>query len=317
MFRSARRMWKDDTMKPTIFVHTNEKQIVGALVSKYSFERFASDPSAFEVKLIETRAYDWMNEYEGRLYLRDGLKREWLNHDLQSFTVLRFAPPELMHYQGRSLVVDPDVFCISNVNDLLARDMRGTSLMARHRAGTKKDVWASSVMLLDNPKLTHWSVRRNFEEMFECKRDYMKWITLQLEPAGSIGELETFWNDFDKLTPETRMIHNTKRQTQPWKSGLPVDFRPPESKGSLKPKNIYNRVRRALFGDYGMLGTYDKHPDPNQERLFFALLRECYDKGIVTEAMIRNEMKHNHVRHDALDLVRKTPTLDERPLFAA
>jgi hypothetical protein len=28
-------------------------------------------------------------------------------------------------------------------------------------------------------------------------------------------------------------------------------------------------------------------------------------------------MKHNHVRHDALDLMRRTPTLDERPLFAA
>jgi hypothetical protein len=33
--------------------------------------------------------------------------------------------------------------------------------------------------------------------------------------------------------------------------------------------------------------------------------------------MVRNEMKHNHVRHDALDLLQKTPTLDERPLFAA
>jgi hypothetical protein len=304
-------------MKPAIFIHTNEKQIVGALVSEYSFRRFAADPAAFDVRLIETRSYGWMKDYEGRLYLRDGLKRQWLNEDLQSFTVLRFAPPELMNYQGRSLVVDPDVFCISNVNELLTRDMKGASLMARHRAGTKEQVWASSVMLLDNPRLTHWNLRRNFEEMFEFKRDYMKWITLQLEPQNSIGLLETVWNDFDKLTPETRMIHNTKRQTQPWKSGLPVDFRAPESKGNWTPKNVYHRVRRALFGEYGMMGTYKPHPDPNQERLFFGLLRECYDKGIVTEAMIRDEMKHNHVRHDALDLIRRTPTLAERPLFAA
>jgi hypothetical protein len=304
-------------MKPCVFIHTNEKQIVGAIVSKYSFERFASDPSSFDVKLVETRTHDWMKAREGQLYLRDGLKRTWLNEDLQSFTVLRFTPPEIMGYQGRSLVVDPDVFCISDVKDLLNRDMQGKAIMARHRAGSKAEVWASSVMLLDNQKLTHWKVEENFEEMFRFERDYMKWITLQLEPAGSIGLLETFWNDFDKLTPETRMIHNTKRQTQPWKSGLPVDYRPPESKGSFKPKNIYHRVRRALFGDYGMLGTYDRHPDPNQERLFFGLLRECYEKGIVTEAMIRNEMKHNHVRHDALELLKATPTLDERPLFAA
>jgi hypothetical protein len=304
-------------MKPAIFIHTNEKQIVGALVSEYSFKRFAADPDAFDVRLVETRSYDWMKAYEGKLYLRDGLKRQWLNEDLQSFTVLRFAPPQLMDYHGRSLVVDPDVFCISNINDLLTRDMKGTSLMARHRAGTKEQVWASSVMLLDNQKLMHWKLRENFEEMFEFKRDYMKWITLQLEPQNAIGLLETVWNDFDKLTPDTRMIHNTKRQTQPWKSGLPVDFRAPESSGNWTPKNVYHRVRRALFGEYGMMGTYKRHPDPNQERLFFGLLRECYDKGIVNEAMIRQEMKHNHVRHDALELIRNTPTLAERPLFAA
>ena len=94
-------------MKPCVFIHTNEKQIIGALVSKYSFERFASDPSSFEVKLVETGKYDYLKSHEGRLYLRDGLKRSWLYNDLQSFTVLRFTPPELMGYQGRSLVVDP------------------------------------------------------------------------------------------------------------------------------------------------------------------------------------------------------------------
>ena len=304
-------------MKPIVFVHTNEKQIIGAIVSKYSFERFAADATAFEVRLIETGRYDWMKSYEGRPYLRDGLKRQWLNEDLQSFTVLRFAPPELMNYEGGSLVVDPDVFCISSINELLARDMQGAAIMARHRTGTKEDAWASSVMLLDNAKLKHWDVRRNFEEMFTFQRDYMKWIMLLLEPQDSIAKLESVWNDFDRLTPETRMIHNTKRQTQPWKSGLPADFRAPESSHALTPKNIYHRVRRKLFGEYGLMGSYKTHPDPNQERLFFALLRECFDKGLVTEAMIRHEMKHNHVRHDALDLVRRTPTLDERPLFAA
>jgi hypothetical protein len=304
-------------MKPTVFVHTNDKQIIGAIVSKYSFERFSADPTAFDVRLIETADYGWMRDYEGKLFLRDGLKRQWLNDDLQSFTVLRFAPPELMNHQGRSLVVDPDVFCISNVNELLFRDMQGAAIMARHRTGTKQSVWASSVMLLDNARLTQWNVRRNFKEMFSFTRDYMKWITLQLEPAGSIAPLEEVWNDFDQLTPQTRMIHNTKRQTQPWKSGLPVDFRAPESSHALTPKNLYHRVRRSLFGEYGLMGKYRTHPDPNQERLFFGLLRECYDKGLVTEAMIRSEMKHNHVRHDALDLMRRTPTLVERPLFAA
>jgi hypothetical protein len=301
-------------MKPCIFIHTNEKQIVGALVSKYSFERFTSDKNAFDVKLIHTRNYPFLTAHEGRLYLRGGLKREWKNEDLQSFTVLRFMPPELMNYEGRSIVVDPDVFCVADVMPLVIRDMQGKAIMARSRGGSKN--FASSVMLLDNAKLKEWQVERNFEEMFAFKRDYSDWIDLKLEPQDSIGTLENVWNDFDRLAPETRLIHNTHRRTQPWKTGLKVDFRPAERADSLDPSNLFHRVRRALFGEYGLLGHYKSHPDRNQERLFFALLKECYEKGIVTKEMIGEQMRLNHVRHDALEIMARTPSLAERPLFA-
>jgi hypothetical protein len=242
----------------------------------------------------------------------------WKNDDLQSFTVLRFMPPELMGYKGRSIVVDPDVFCVSDAVPLLNRDMGGKALMARKRKGGAKDSeFASSVMLLDNARLKHWQVEKNFDEMFAFTRDYMDWISLRLEPPQSIGILEPVWNDFDRLAPDTRFIHNTHRNTQPWKTGLPVDYRPPQKKNSLKPANIWHRVRRSLFGEYALLGRYKPHPDQNQERLFFALLKECLEKGIVTRGMIEEQMHSNHVRHDALEILAKTATLDERPLFAA
>ena len=81
--------------KPGIFIHTNEKQIVGAIVSKYSFERFAPDPSVFEVKLIETKDYPWFKEYEGRKYLRDGLQRIWAKMIPTPPTMLTLDEPEL------------------------------------------------------------------------------------------------------------------------------------------------------------------------------------------------------------------------------
>ena len=71
------------------------------------------------------------------------------------------------------------------------------------------------------------------------------------------------------------------------------------------PRHWLRRTRRALFGDYGLLGTYKKHPDPNQERFFFGILRECLDKGVVTEAQLREEMANNHLRHDALEILAK------------
>ena len=68
----------------------------------------------------------------------------------------------------------------------------------------------------------------------------------------------------------------------------------------------------------GMLGHYKKHPDDNQERLFFALLKECVEKGIVDqEPCSMSRCALNYVRHDALEVLARTPTLGERPLFAS
>lgn len=297
--------------KPTIFIQTNHRQMIGALVSRYSLQRNSPSAEAFDVQLMEVSAAPYMLEREGEIYLRDGDKRPWLNDDLQSFTPLRFLPPELMGYQGRALVIDPDVFAAGDVYDLLQRDMNGKAILCRPKSGRKgrAGAWASSVMLLDCAALTHWRTAENFAEMFSFQRDYMDWVSLKLEPSGSIGPLEECWNDFDHLDESTRLLHNTKRKTQPWKTGLPVDYRPADTFRLFPPRHWIRRARRALFGDYRFAGTYKAHPDPAQEAFFFALLRECLDKGVVTEAQLREEMASNHVRHDALSLMERIPPL--------
>jgi hypothetical protein len=74
-------------------------------------------------------------------------------------------------------------------------------------------------MLLDNAKLTYWDAERTFNELFEFKVDYLKWIKLQYEPDETVGLFEDEWNDFDRLTPATKILHTTYRRTQPWKTG--------------------------------------------------------------------------------------------------
>ena len=56
--------------------------------------------------------------------------------------------------------------------------------------------------------------------------------------------------------------------------------------------------------------TYKANPDPNQVNFFFGLLRECVEKGIVTEEMLREEMRKDHVRHDAFEVLDRTPPLE-------
>jgi hypothetical protein len=295
-----------------VFIHTNHKQIVGALVAEHALRRNSRHNERFEVRIIEHKDYPFMQLREGQLYLRDGVKRPWLNDDLQSFTPLRFMPPELMGYQGRAVVIDPDIFAVGDVWNLLSRDMQGKAILCRRRAGPKGCIdgcLASSVMLLDCAKLTHWRVEEQFNEMFEFQRDYQPWICLRTEPRETIGLFENEWNDFDRLTERTKMLHNTRRRTQPWKAGLPIDWRPAERFRLFPPVAWLMRARRRLFGEYGLLGRYRSHPDPAQEAFFFGLLKELMEQGRVTETMLREQMLQNHVRHDALEVLARTPRL--------
>ncbi len=295
-----------------VFIHSNHKQMVGAKVAAYALKRNSQHAGEFDVEIIDTADHPWLQDYEGKLYLRDGARRVWLNDDLQSFTPLRFMPPELMGYQGRAVVIDPDIFAIGDIHELLTRDMQGHAIVCRQRSGPKGYVdkcMASSVMLLDCARLTHWNARQQFEAMFSGQLDYHDWICLKTEPRESIGLLEPEWNDFDRLTPRTRMLHTTRRKTQPWKTGLPVDWRPAERFRMFPPAGWLMKARRKLFGEYAFLGRYARHPDPNQERLFFGLLRECLEQGVLTEAELREEMRRNHVRHDALEVLERVEPL--------
>jgi hypothetical protein len=300
---------KPDSSRPTVFIHTNDRQMLGALVSQYSMKRNAANPDAFDVQLIVRNDFPWFDEYEGREYLRDGASRVWRNDDLQSFTPLRFMPPELMGYAGRAVVTDPDVFAVGDVMELLDRDMQGKAIVCRPRSGAKRleGVLATSVMLLDCAKLQHWRVREQFDRLFQRTLDYSDWIGLKTEDRSTIGLFENEWNDFDRLTEKTRLLHNTKRRTQPWKAGLPADYVPAEKYRIFPPIRWVLRTRRKLFGDYAFVPDYKPHPDPRQEQLFFGLLRECIEQGIVTEAFLREEMARNHVRHDAFEVLDRTP----------
>lgn len=290
-----------------VFIHTNERQWLGALVAAHALKRNSRHADTFAVEFIHVKDHPFLAAREGQPFLRGGTSRIWRMDDLQSFTPLRFLAPQLAGYQGRAVVIDPDVFAVGDVYELLTRDMQGTAVMGRHRSEKmdKQAQLATSVMLLDCARLRHWDCEREFGELFEFKRDYKDWMVLAHEPPEHIGWLEPEWNDFDQLTPRTKMLHNTKRRTQPWKTGLPVDFTPADK---LKDKPLLaglNRLRASLLGEYALLGRYARHPDAAQERLFFGLLAECLANGSVSEALVREEMARNHIRHDALALVEK------------
>ena len=302
-----------------VFIQTNHKQILGAYVAAYLLKRNSANPEAFEVELMELKDLPALHGRSGQHYRRNGVDVAWDNEDLQSFTLTRFLPPELMGYQGRAVVIDPEVFALGDVNELLAMDMQGKAIRCRHIAAHKQqpDHWATSVMLLDNAKLTHWRWQENLDELFSGKRDYRDWMSLLLEDQSTIGDLDEVWNSLDKLTPETRMLHTTKRLTQPWKTGLPVDFsridKPPRlwkkaRKRHLVPSAdswIGNKIREGFRrGEHRLIPrTYQPNSDPRQVEFFFESVAECLEKGVFDEALVKREIAAGHVRKDALEVV--------------
>ena len=288
-------------MRNAVFIHTNPKQIVGALVAQHALRSRSAAPERFDVRILQTTDFPAFERFEGRRYLREGQQVLWRNDDLQSFTPLRFAVPEQMGYAGRAVLIDPDIFALGDINLLLERDMGGAAVMARQMDGDFRRPlhYASSVMLMDCARLTHWQWEADFERTFRGERDYRDWMWLLPEPPGSVAALEPEWNDFDRLTPETKLLHNTHRRTQPWKTGLPSDFTP---RGTTL-KSRAGIWLRKLTGRGA--GHYRRHPDPAQEKLFFRMLGECLDNGSIDRALLDEEIARGHVRRDAMDCVAR------------
>ena len=280
-------------MKRAVFIQTNKKQLLGAKISAYSYKRNSKRPDSFEVHIMHAEDYPRLMQ-KGQSIRRADIVRDWDPDDLQSFTPTRFAPPKLMDYQGRAVVTDPDCFGVGDIAELLDRDMEGKSVMAVARPGHNKrnDYVATSVMLLDCAKLTHWDPEKDQDDLFAHRFDYIDWIELKRQPRETIGLLEPEWNDFDRLKADTKILHTTKRRTQPWKTGLPIDY-------TLRERGPLDFIRRWKRR------RYESHPDRNQEAFVYSLLAEMVDQNIVTREEIEREMAAHHIRHDSLEVIER------------
>lgn len=304
-------------MKPTVFIHTNHKQLLGAKVAAYALSAASSAPDEFDVRLIELKDHPALHQRDGTPYLRHGRPVIWKNNDLQSFTPLRFLPPQLLNWRGRAIVLDPDIFAVADIRELLNRDTNGKAILARRvvPADGRPPYWTSSVMLLDCERLQHWQWEQQIEEMFALSRDYRPWINLELEPQDSIGELEEEWNHFDTLAPDTKLLHNTGRLTQPWKTGLPVDFvKDPQPPAKRTPRLLAGRAKAALVSlakprttrpAAPAANVYQRHPDPRQEEFFFRLLHGALKDGHITAAEVEEAIELQYIRPDSMKLINR------------
>jgi hypothetical protein len=285
------------------FVHTNDAHLLPALVAIHSLRTRGGGAEGFETGLLRIEGSELDARRDGMPYGLNG-EATWDHKRAPAFHYLRRRPPELMGYEGRAVVVDPDVFAVRTVVPLFERDMEGKAVCCRYLPDGYLDdgaaTYSTGVMLLDCAKLQHWRWNEEIDALFAGKLDYWDMLALRNEPPENIGELGEVWNSMDKLNDETGLIHFNRLSTQPWSAGLPLDHERYDPSAPIPTPSWWQRLLGITPQRHRSV-----HPDPAQERLFFELLAECLAGGLISEAFLRTEIRSGHIRRDAFDVLAR------------
>lgn len=295
--------------KPTVVIHTNDQQLVAAKVSAHSLKSRSRHGDRFDVRIFRLEEVPELTRHEGEKFLWwEGSRAvRWRQSGLQSFQLLRRMVPALLGYTGRALVLDPDVFAVEDVYQLLSRDMGGRAILCRERPHRRdgQTLYSSAVMLLDCAQLTRWDPKREIEGLFSGQLQMGPLLALLDVPPEDIGLFEREWNDLDTLTSRTKLVHTTNLATQPWRTGLPTDHRGQVCRlpqwlawSYLQAAYVLSaRRKRPLFPR--------RHPDPQQERLFLSLLDECLRTGEIKVEFLEDAVRKRHLRRDVFKRIRE------------
>lgn len=277
----------------TVFIQTNNKQLFGAKIAEFAIKKNAVNDNEIRIRIINVDTLSIFQQYRGTTYTRKGKELRYDSDDLQSFTLSRFMAPQLMNYQGKAIVIDPDIFAQNDITPLFDFPMQGKAIACC----SKKEAWDTSVMLLDCRLLIHWDISQWLEKLRNKEIDYADLISLTSEK--SIVELPREWNSLDHVDEKTKFLHTTNRLTQPWKTGLHIDF---TRNSAPKIAGIIPREwLLKLKGSYHT--TYQPHPNKHIENMFFKLVREAVKAGHVSRNCIKEEIDKKNIRPDIFQYI--------------
>ena len=109
------------------------------------------------------------------------------------------------------------------------------------------------------------------------------------------------FNSFDKFNSKTEFLHTTNRITQPWKTGLKVDFYKykfdyGESTFIKRKLNeIIETVKNIIFPK-----KYLPHPDQSVTDLFDKLFQDALNSGYISKEEVSKNIKNKSISKNYL-----------------
>jgi hypothetical protein len=148
-----------------------------------------------------------------------------------NFSFARFAIPELAGYAGKALYLDADMLVFRDIGELwdipfgnaavVIQEEVPEHAVAHQKAGAPKTrVKQCSVMLIDCAR-AGWDVHRIVGGLDGRYTYEQLMYELCILPEDEIRYAVPFaWNSLEHWGPETRLIHYTDMDTQPWVSAI-------------------------------------------------------------------------------------------------
>lgn len=198
-----------------VFIGSGEASLLERLTLIHSIRQRTSRP----VDLYVINGTHDAIERNGQPPLRVNLPLGIKYGNFTEFTNYRWLIPQICEYRGRAVYLDSDMICLGDIAELFDTDMRDCHLLARADA-YGSGAWALSVMLIDCHHC-RFDVETYFKEIDAgC---YDNRALQEMRPGFlarhpfNIQSLDPNWNVFDRVDPQTKLIHFTDLLMQPWK----------------------------------------------------------------------------------------------------
>ena len=266
-----------------LYIQKNNKQDLASKISAASFIKNGFKKE--NIFFLDFEKNDLLKSMIGRKYKRSGVVKYFKN-DLQSFTLLRFLAPQQDDYNGKLLVIDPDVFALKKVDNIfnLLSDQED---LACTYIGDK----ARTEVMLINAQKVKWEFQNIIKKVFNLELDYTDLMNLSFDKNLKIKKLDNSFNSLDVIKDETVLLHTTNRITQPWKEGLKVDFEIHKSKYYI----IKQLVKKWVGKNYDNQVTnlrYFRHPNEQIIKTIKFFFNFAKKNGIITESDINNAVRN-------------------------
>jgi len=207
-------------MKLPVFVGSGDASRIERGVLEYSLLRHSTQPYDLHV----------YNGSEGSV--ENGADSVWKPEVLAAlrgrrfateFSLFRYVIPELCNFHGRALYLDSDMICLGDIAELASLPLPDGAWFASVPGAYPEigpERWALSVMVIDCARC-RFDLQSIFAGIERGEYTYTEFS--QMAPRFlarhpvPIAPLSPSWNSFDTYNSETRLIHYTDLDRQPWK----------------------------------------------------------------------------------------------------